>query len=100
VFDTKPNRLTNVDKVIDFKPVDDTFGINNAVFTKVGSNGRLTADAFFKDKAAADAEDRVIYDPTTGNLFYDADGKGGAVAIKFAVLTNKAALTVADFVVI
>jgi len=35
-----------------------------------------------------------------GDLYYDADGLGGGVAIKFATLSNTAGLSTADFMLI
>ena len=66
----------------------------------MGKNGKLAKDAFVAAKKAMDAEDRIVYDKTTGNLFYDADGTGKIAAIKLALLTNKAKLSFADFLVI
>ncbi len=99
-FDTKANAKTNMDRIIDFKSVDDVFWFDNAVFTKIGSNGRLKADAFHLGKHAADREDRIIYDKGTGNLFYDPDGTGTSAQVKIAVLTNKAKVVLSDFHVI
>jgi serralysin len=95
VFNATPNKLTNVDKITDFSTASDTFYLE-----KVGSYGKLKSDAFHLGKRAADAEDRVIYDKRTGNLYYDADGTGKSAAIKLAVLSNKATLKLADFFVI
>ncbi|HYI63589.1 MAG TPA: hypothetical protein VEW71_01750 [Allosphingosinicella sp.] len=49
--------------------------------------------------AAADADDCIIYDPATGNLFYDRDGTGDEVQILFAILDPGLAVTASDFVV-
>jgi Ca2+-binding RTX toxin-like protein len=50
---------------------------------------------------AGDADDRIIYDTTTGNLYYDADGVGGAVAVQFAWITTiPAGLDASDFEII
>ncbi len=45
---------------------------------------------------ANSATQRVIYNTTTGDLYFDADGVGGVAAVKFAVLSNHAALTFDD----
>jgi len=100
VFNTAPNKSTNVDAITDFRWQDDTFHLDNAVLKKVGSGGKLKADAFHLGKKAADAEDRIVYDKGTGSLYYDADGTGKTAAIKLAVLKDKATLKLSDFFVI
>ena len=61
----------------------------------------LDAGEFFARKGATkahDTDDRIVYNKTTGQLFYDADGSDGpAKAMLFATLSNKATLTTADF---
>ncbi len=79
---------------------DDDFEADAAVFKAVGKNGKLAKDAFVLGKKALDAEDRIVYDKASGALSYDADGSGSAAAIKLAVLSNKAKLGLADFLVI
>ena len=66
--------------------------------------GRLDPDAFVSGAgltAAQDAEDRFVYDTTTGALYYDADGLGGADAVAVAVLGSSThpTLTSADIYV-
>ena len=100
VFDTKPHKSANVDHVVDFMPKVDRFHIDNAVFTKVGKNGKLAGDAFVAAKKALDAEDRLIYDKAKGWLYYDPDGTGHAAMIRIAILDNKVKLAAADFLVI
>jgi Ca2+-binding RTX toxin-like protein len=100
VFNTAPNKSSNVDRITDFRWQDDTVHLDNAYLKKVGSNGKLKADAFHLGKKAADAEDRVIYDKGTGNVYYDADGTGKIAAIKIAILQKNATLKVSDFLVI
>ena len=41
----------------------------------------------------------MIYDQSTGNLFFDADGTGPARQMKFAIIANKAMMTAGDFYV-
>jgi Ca2+-binding RTX toxin-like protein len=101
VFNTAPGRRTNVDKIVDFRPGEDIFHLENAVLKNIGWVSRpLRDDAFHLGKAAEDAFNRIIYDKTTGSLYYDSDGTGAASQIKIAVLTNKAALDYASFYVI
>jgi Ca2+-binding RTX toxin-like protein len=99
VFDTKPGAL-NRDVVVDFNHLQDTFLVDNAVFTKLGGNGALKAGFFHLGAAAADADDHIIYNKTTGALIYDANGNAAGGAVQFATLINKPALQANDFVVI
>lgn len=46
---------------------------------------------------AATATQRLIYDTTTGILYLDADGVGGARAVQLAVFSNHATVTATDF---
>ncbi|MEA3028826.1 MAG: hypothetical protein QOG13_151 [Sphingomonadales bacterium] len=89
----------NVDIIGDFSAVDDTILLENAVFTGLAA-GALAAGAFVIGTAAADADDRIIYDSATGRLFFDADGNGAGVAVHFATLATHPALTASDFMVI
>jgi serralysin len=88
----------NVDAISDFSVADDTVVLNNAVFTGLAA-GTLAASAFVIGSAAADADDRIIYDSATGQLYFDADGAGGADQVLFATLTAGLALTNNDFIV-
>ena len=47
-----------------------------------------------------DGNDRIIYNTTTGALYYDPDGDGAAAAVQFATLGTGLALTAADFFVV
>ncbi|KQP51496.1 hypothetical protein ASF39_10820 [Methylobacterium sp. Leaf108] len=92
---------TNLDRITDFSVIDDTVQLARSVFTALGA-GAL-AEAAFKDlsTAAVDTSDRILYDKATGALSYDADGSGSAlVAMQFATIDTKAALTHLDFLVL
>ena len=68
---------------------------------KLGAGVHALNPAFFFAGAAAhDANDHIIYNSSTGVLFYDSNGNlaGGATVI--ATLTNKPLLTAGDFGVI
>jgi hypothetical protein len=97
-FDTKLAR-GNVDVIVDFNVKDDAIRLNDTMFTKL-KWGKLSASSFVVGEKALDSNDRIIYNDKTGDLFYDADGKGTKAAIKFAEIDNLAKLTAADFLVI
>ncbi|MFZ2724877.1 MAG: FG-GAP-like repeat-containing protein [Methylococcaceae bacterium] len=90
----------NLDKINDFVVADDTIQLENAVFTKLTSTGVLNTAYFKLGTVAADNNDYVIYNKTTGGLFYDADANGSGSAIQIATLGVNLILTNADFVVI
>jgi Ca2+-binding RTX toxin-like protein len=96
-FDTALSAATNVDDILDFSVIDDTIFLDRDVFTGIAVNGTLAATAFRAGTAAGDADDRIVYDAATGNIFYDADGTGGIAQILFATVTAATALTNADF---
>jgi hypothetical protein len=75
-------------------------GLDDALFAGIGTAGSPDSTAFKLDGTALDANDRIIYDATTGALYYDADGSGAAAAVQFAQLTPGTVLTVSDFLVI
>lgn len=91
-----------VDTVIDFAPGEDRLQLDTDVFTALGT-GTLDAGSFAAGPAlvaAQDADDRVLYDTSTGTLYYDADGQGGLAAVAFAVLNGAPALLAADFLIV
>ena len=98
-FATALDANSNLDSVIDFNVVDDSFQLENGIFTSLTQTGTLTVGLFVIGTAALDANDKLIYDNTTGALFYDLDGSGSGGAIQFAVLSTNLALTNLDFVV-
>ncbi|HEV2746501.1 MAG TPA: hypothetical protein VGW34_04290 [Allosphingosinicella sp.] len=69
----------------------ETFLLDVSVFTEIApvatNEGRIIQeDAFVEAAAAQDAGDRIIYDSTSGRLFYDSDGTGEVAAILFATV--------------
>jgi len=99
-FDTTLNAATNVDDIIDFNAAADTIQLDDDIFTAAGAVGGLAASAFYTGAGAHDADDRIIYDATTGNIYYDPDGLGGAAQTLFTHVDPGAALTNADFQII
>lgn len=100
VFDTKPNRKSNVDTITDFSVKDDTIQLDHAVFAKLNWTGTLKKSYFKMASEAKDRNDYIIYDPNKGILSYDVDGSGAKSAVTIAKLDPNLKLTHKDFFVI
>jgi hypothetical protein len=96
VFDTTPDH--SFDTIRDFRHGEDQIRLDHKAFTAFKAQtelpgqtamGELSADMFCIGRAAQDESNRIIYDPTTGKLFYDVDGTGPTAAVRFATLHNK-----------
>jgi Ca2+-binding RTX toxin-like protein len=104
VFDTALNAATNVDLIADFASGSDKIGLSNAsgLFDQIAT-GPLAATAFdiIGDATAATGATRIAYDPSTGALYYDADGSSAGAAIQFATLGSASHPTISatDFVI-
>jgi Ca2+-binding RTX toxin-like protein len=103
IFDTALNATTNIDTIADFTAVDDTIQLSKAIFTVLTATGTLSASYFLANSTgtAGDSNDYILYNTTTGALYYDADGSGSGAAVEFAVLgtSTHPAITNADFIV-
>ena len=92
----------NVDVVMDFAHDVDFIGLDDVIFSKIGT--KLAPGAFYAASGAIrarDADDRIIYNTANGRLYYDADGtKTASAPIYFASLTNKPLLDAGDFVIV
>ncbi|MDZ4253123.1 MAG: hypothetical protein U1A72_11210, partial [Sulfuritalea sp.] len=86
--------LSGIDTITDFNSADDTIVLVGPDFTNYvadrAARFKLTTDVL-------DADDRILYNPATGAVFYDSDGSGTAAAIQFATLAAAPAITYDDF---
>jgi Ca2+-binding RTX toxin-like protein len=87
----------NVDSLPDFNVTDDTIYLKQALFAAAGPAGTLAAAGFYTGAAAHDADDRIIYNSATGDIFYDADGNAAGAPVLFAHVSAGLGLTNADF---
>jgi VCBS repeat-containing protein len=95
-FDTALDSTLNVDRAMNFNANQDKLSLSTAVFAAVGvGSGTLAAAAFQQVNTggtgdvsglSATADARIIYDSSTGGLYYDDNGGSLADATKFAVL--------------
>jgi Ca2+-binding RTX toxin-like protein len=88
-----------IDRVTDFVHGSDTFRLENSVFTALGAAGDLPSWTFYSGSAAHDATDRIIYNPATGALTYDADGTGSVAPVQFGTLVPGLTVTASDFLI-
>lgn len=98
-----PAQGSTADFVVDFNSDEgDKLAFSKAVFTGLGALGVLDEDAFYAGTAAHDASDRVIYDASTGNLYYDVDGIGRRPQVLVAIVGGweHPALTSADVMIV
>ena len=104
-FVFRENGSANADRIGDFAVNFDTIALDNAAMAALGANGDFAAgDARFRAAAGAtggaDANDRVIYNTTTGQLYYDADGSGAGASQLIATLSGAPGVTATDISVI
>src|SRR5262249_29525793 len=97
----------NVDHFGDFGSVDDTIRLDHKILAALGqTSGILSAGAFkvFGTGGPVDAAAGIFTNQKTGAVYYDADGSGAGVAIKFAIADNFAGdiptMTHNDFLVV
>ncbi|WP_298189328.1 cadherin domain-containing protein [Novosphingobium sp.] len=105
VFDSVPG-AANADIIADFNGAEnDKIQLSRAIFQGFAQEGALSASQFYAAagaRSAQDASDRIIYDTTSGKLYHDADGMGGAAAVLIAVLgsSNHPTLIYSDIQII
>ena len=70
--------------------------------TGTAAGAALTAGKFYAGASALDTLDRIIYNPATGALFYDANGSVSGQNVQIALIgtTTHPVLSAADFQVI
>jgi len=99
VFDVKPDNVS-IDKIRDFSSATgDKLLLDHSIFAAL-SLSRFSDENFVVGTKALEADDRLIYDQTSGILSFDADGSAAGAAIHVADLDNSPALHFKDFVLI
>src|SRR6185295_17049100 len=95
----------NADTLLNFDSNWDAMRFDSSAFTGLGGPGHFAAgDARFFAGAGAnaghDADDRIVFNTSTGQLYYDADGAGGADAQLVATVPAGGAVAAPDIWVI
>jgi Ca2+-binding RTX toxin-like protein len=96
-FDAKPAK-NNVDTVKDWSSKDDALYLSRKFFKGGLTKGKLDAEKFSLGQAF-EADDRIIYNQSSGTLSYDVDGAGGKGAVTIAKLGAGKALFAHDIIV-
>src|SRR5262245_26829142 len=99
-FDTALNAATNVDVITDFSVDEDTILLDQDIFASGLGLGHIADGELVIGTQALDGNDRIIYDSSTGALYYDSDSAGGNAAVQFARLSPGLALTYLDVLVV
>ncbi|MFN9174328.1 MAG: beta strand repeat-containing protein [Synechocystis sp.] len=92
-----PLAASNVDAITDFV-TGDFLQLDRGIFTALSGGTTLTAPEFLAAAGATvatTAQQRIIYNPSSGALRYDSDGTGAAAAVVIANLNPNAPLTAA-----
>lgn len=98
IFDSRLSSA-NADTINDYSVVSDTIRLENSVFTKL-KVGKLAPSAFWTGSKAHDPSDRIVYDSSKGELYYDADGTGSSKQVLIASLAANLAMTSKEFLVV
>jgi Ca2+-binding RTX toxin-like protein len=87
----------NADVIADFAVGQDLILLAAAIYSRAGPVGALAAGRFVSGTAALDANDRILHDQATGQIWYDRDGTGPQAALLVATVSAGLVLTAADF---
>lgn len=100
IFDTRPNKTTNVDTIADFKSSEgDKLVLDGEVFAMLIDSLSPENLIINTTGRAVESDDYLIFNSSTSTLFYDADGSGRAAAIAVATLTGISTIGHDDFFV-
>lgn len=107
VFDFTPSARGSKDTITDFTTGEDHIWLSKAAMLSIGANSGQLNDSAFRSEAGSssghDATDRIIYNSSTGALYYDADGSGKTASVKIAQIgtpqDHPPLLSASDFVI-
>jgi Ca2+-binding RTX toxin-like protein len=98
VLNVPPNG-SNISVITDFHPAQDLIDFYIGEYPRLAAFGVLPIAQFHIGAHAATAAQHIIYNPNTGNLYYDANGSHPGQQELIASLHRHLALTHTDFLV-
>lgn len=90
---------TTSDTVMDFKHRVDTIGLDVLIFDELSVTNKLSAQHLVQGTVALDADDFLLYDRESGQLWYDEDASGEGSAVLLATFDNHEKITASDIFV-
>ena len=90
---------TTSDTVMDFRHKVDRVGLDVLIFDELSVTKKLAAEHLVQGTAALEADDFLLYDRASGQLWYDQDGNGEDSAVLLATFDNHAKITASDIFV-
>ena len=102
-FDSYPS-VGSETVVTDFSS-QDSIGLSSSVYFGLEGKGKgearkLVAKQFFSGAEAHDGDDRVVYDQSSGFLYFDSDGDGAVAPVLVAKLAGNPLVTAGDIFVV
>lgn len=93
---------SDFDTIKDFSLSDDVLAIASSAFVAFAglAGSALPANAFKSGTQATTVDQHLIYNPATGNLYYDPDGNGGGAMTQIAFFNTKPLLSAGNFAII
>ncbi len=106
VFDTALG-TGNIDTITDFVSGTDKILLDDDIFTALGITGTatgvaLTTGKFHAGASALDTLDRIVYNSSTGALYYDANGSVSGQNVQIALIgtSTHPTLAASDFLIV
>ncbi|HEX8610304.1 MAG TPA: VCBS domain-containing protein, partial [Telluria sp.] len=90
VFNSTLSASSNVDTIVDFAAGTDVMELTLSYFAAATATGGVLDASNFRAAAGGSAltsSQRILFDTSTGNLFYDADGSGSGSKVQFAQIS-------------
>jgi Ca2+-binding RTX toxin-like protein len=95
------NFSEGIDSITNFTHASDIIAISAAGFGGGLVAGALDASQFVVGSVALDANDLLIYDNTSGSVYFDQDGNGAAFTqVEIVGLASHPTLSASDFAIV
>jgi len=101
VFNDATGEVSNTDLIMDFDTDHDVFHLVQEDFSALEGYGPLSEQAFHLGTSAQTESHHIIYDRSSGELYYDVDGSREDYApVLIAIIDNHADLRASNFFVV